>query len=60
MPGKASAFSAQLFGRDGGGSFADPYFLFVLDTTIGLSHGFLPACSVELFGVILDTTISSD
>ena len=32
----------------------------MLDTTIGLNHGFLPTLGVELFGVVLDTAIGSD
>ena len=39
----------------------DPHFLFVLDTTIGLLHGFLLALTcAQLLGVVLDTTVSSD
>ena len=59
MPGKASAFSLGLFLRERGSSFADPHFLFVLDTAIGLGHDFLLALGVELLGVVLDTAISS-
>ena len=59
MPGKASAFSVGLFSRVQGSSFADPHFLFVLDTAIGLLHDFLLTLGVELAGVVLDTTVSS-
>jgi len=56
---KAYAFSVEPSSREQGRSFADPHFLFVLDTSIGLLHDFLLTLGVELLGVVLDTTISS-